>query len=68
MTVLNIFKQGAVFIFLLCILIGCSQEQSIEWIPFRWEGDTVSGKYIEKAFIYVPVKIEDLPILPCSWI
>lgn len=37
------------------------QKQSPEWIPFYWEGDTISGKYIEKAYLYVPVKIENLP-------
>jgi len=41
--------------------MGCSQTQSLEWIPFNWEGDTISGKYIEKAYIYIPVKIEDMP-------
>jgi hypothetical protein len=24
-------------------------------------GDTISGKYIEKAYLYIPVKIDDLP-------
>lgn len=37
------------------------QKQAPEWIPFYWESDTISGKYIEKAYLYVPVKIEDLP-------
>ncbi len=39
-----------------------SQEKSLKWIPFQWQGDTISGKYIEKAYIYVPVKIDELPI------
>jgi len=43
------------------ILTGSSQKQSLEWIPFNWEGDTISGKYIDKAFIYIPVKIDGLP-------
>ena len=34
---------------------------SLQWIPFSWEGDTISGIYIEKAFLNVPVKIENLP-------
>ncbi|MEA5006115.1 MAG: hypothetical protein VB022_06840 [Rikenellaceae bacterium] len=38
-----------------------SQEKSFKWIPFQWQGDTISGKYIEKAYIYVPVKIDELP-------
>jgi hypothetical protein len=43
------------------ILKGSSRKQSLEWIPFIWEGDTISGKYIDKAYIYIPVKIDDLP-------
>ncbi|MEF9987325.1 MAG: hypothetical protein RSC28_09205 [Bacteroidales bacterium] len=39
-----------------------SQEQLLKWIPFQWQGDTISGKYIEKAYIYVPVKIDELPV------
>lgn len=36
-------------------------QEPLEWIPFYWEGTTISGKYIEKAFVYIPVRIEDLP-------
>lgn len=39
-----------------------SQELLLKWIPFQWQGDTISGKYIEKAYIYVPVKIDELPV------
>ena len=41
--------------------VSCLRESSLKWIPFFWEGDSISGKYIEKAYLYVPVKIEDLP-------
>ena len=41
---------------------GYSQEPSLKWIPLQWQGDTISGKYIEKAYLYVPVKIDELPI------
>ena len=58
---MNRLKQGIAFISLFLFFINCSQKQSVEWIPFIWEGDTISGKYIEKAFIYIPVKIDDLP-------
>ncbi|RHJ95357.1 hypothetical protein DW095_02775 [Bacteroides sp. AM07-16] len=58
---MNMRKQGILFILLLLICTGCSQKQSLNWISFNWEGDTISGRYIEKAFIYVPVKIENLP-------
>lgn len=58
---MKIHKQGLFFILLLLSCIGCSKKQSLEWIPFNWEGDTISGKYIEKAFIYIPVKVAGLP-------
>ncbi|MDL2278305.1 hypothetical protein LJC57_06895 [Parabacteroides sp. OttesenSCG-928-G07] len=54
-------KQGISFIILFFFCVGCSQKSSLEWIPFDWVGDTISGKYVEKAYIYIPVKIEDLP-------
>ncbi|MDH6307076.1 hypothetical protein M2459_003777 [Parabacteroides sp. PF5-5] len=54
-------KQGVSFVILILILAGCSQKQSLEWISFNWEGDTISGKYIEKAYLYIPVRIDDLP-------
>lgn len=54
-------KQEILLILLLMILTGCSQKQSLEWSSFSWKSDTISGKYIEKAYMYVPVKIEDLP-------
>lgn len=56
---MNTYKSQFLIILLL-IFTGCVQKPSLNWIPFKWEGDTISGKYIEKAFIYVPVKIEDL--------
>lgn len=58
---MNKLKQGVFFILLLSVFMSCSQKQSLEWIPFSWKSDTISGKYIEKAYMYVPVKIEDLP-------
>lgn len=41
--------------------LAASQKQSLEWIPFYWQDDTISGKYVETAYLYIPVKIEDLP-------
>jgi len=35
--------------------------QDIKWIPFHWTGDTISGKYFDKAAIVVPVSIENIP-------
>lgn len=58
---MHTYKQGVALLILFLTCIGCSQKPSLEWIPFHWEGDTISGKYIEKAYLYIPVKIEDLP-------
>jgi len=58
---MDVLKQGIALVFLFFIFLGCSQEQSLGWVPFNWESDIISGKYIEKAYIYVPVKIENIP-------
>ncbi|MDR3140154.1 MAG: hypothetical protein LBU37_00230 [Tannerellaceae bacterium] len=59
----HICKQGIILVILFLILTACSQKTSLslEWIPFYWEGDTISGKYVEKAYLYIPVKIDNLP-------
>ena len=58
---MNICKQGLLLMSLFFICAGCSQKTSLTWIPFYWEGDTISGKYLERAYLYIPVKIDDLP-------
>ena len=58
---MEIHKQGITFVLLLLIFTNCSRKPSLQWIPFSWEGDTISGIYIEKVFLNVPVKIENLP-------
>lgn len=35
--------------------------QNLKWIPFNWVGDTLSGKYFDKAYMSISVKIDDLP-------
>jgi len=55
------FGQVTSLVILLYFFMGCSQKQAFEWIPFSWEGDSISGKYIEKAYLYIPVKVEDIP-------
>lgn len=46
-----------VFIFISTISFG----QKIEWIPFNWEGDSVSGKYLDKLAITIPITLDNLP-------
>ena len=35
--------------------------QDLKWIPFKWTGDSISGKYFDKSSIVIPVKIENIP-------
>lgn len=35
--------------------------QKLEWIPFNWEGDSISGKYFDKLAINIPVTLDNLP-------
>ena len=48
---MEIHKQGITFVLLLLIFTSCSRKQSLQWIPFSWEGDSISGIYIEKAYL-----------------
>jgi|688.fasta_scaffold233591_1 hypothetical protein len=34
--------------------------QKLDWIPFNWEGDSVSGKYFDKLAITIPVTLDNL--------
>ncbi len=49
--------------FLLSILLLSitSFGQKMEWIPFNWEGASVSGKYFDKLAITIPVSVDELP-------
>lgn len=35
--------------------------QELQWIPFNWVGDSVSGKYFDKLAITIPVTLDNLP-------
>lgn len=37
------------------------QKRALQWFPFYWQGDTISGQYIERAYLYIPVRIEGIP-------
>ncbi len=58
---MKVYKQGMPLLILLSFFISCSQKSSLEWSSFSWVGDTISGQYIEKAYLCVPVKIDSLP-------
>ena len=33
----------------------------LPWMQFIWEGDSLAGRYFDKAGISIPIKIDDLP-------
>jgi hypothetical protein len=38
-----------------------SYGQKLNWIPFEWVSDSISGKYFDKLAINIPVSIDGLP-------
>lgn len=47
--------------FLLFVFTVAADAQDLKWIPFKWTGDTISGKYFDKSAIVIPVKIDNVP-------
>jgi hypothetical protein len=47
--------------FLFFVSAITANAQNVKWIPFNWSGDSISGKYFDKASIKIPVKIDDIP-------
>lgn len=46
---------------LLLLFSFAASAQEVKWIPFRWTGDTISGKYFDRSAIVIPVSIENIP-------
>lgn len=46
--------------FMLCLSTITANAQDLKWIPFKWTGDTISGKYFDKSSIVIPVKIDNI--------
>ena len=53
-------KKSTFILFLICLQLNCFGQKT-DWIPFRWVGDSVSGKFIDKYGINIPVSIQGLP-------
>jgi hypothetical protein len=47
--------------FLIILSTITANAQDIKWIPFKWAGDTISGRYFDKSSIVIPVKIDNIP-------
>ena len=55
---MSIRKYG---LFIALFIINCSYIQAQECASIQWVNDSISGKYIEKLAILIPVKFENLP-------
>jgi hypothetical protein len=49
------------FIIALLLFSISTFAQKLEWIPFKWVGENLSGKYFDKVAMVIPVTIDDLP-------
>ncbi|WP_461641197.1 hypothetical protein [Labilibaculum euxinus] len=47
--------------FLIILLAIVNQSQGQSFTKFKWANDSVSGRYVEKVSILIPVKIDNLP-------
>lgn len=54
-------KKILLFLSLLTTGFGFSQE--LEWVPFQWVKSWVSGRYLDKSAIRIPVTLDSLPHL-----
>jgi hypothetical protein len=50
-----------IFSLLFSIFTLSTFGQKLEWIPFNWVGDSISGKYYDKLIMVVPMSIDNLP-------
>ncbi len=53
-------------VFLAAAAFGQVSKKTIDrlhlpWISFYWQGDSLAGRYFDKAAIFIPVGIDDLP-------
>lgn len=53
---------------IVILLFSCSSRSfdskkttDIEWIEFEWKSDSLSGRRIEKAAMYIPVRLDTIP-------
>ena len=54
--------MNRIYIILFSLTIcSMSYGQKLNWIPFEWVSDSVSGKYFDKLAINIPVSIDGLP-------
>lgn len=55
-------KMKTICFIVMYLFIGTEAfSQKLNWIPFEWVEDSISGRYFDKAAIIIPVNIDDLP-------
>ena len=50
-----------IFTVTLLFIVTTSFGQKIQWIPFNWVGDSVSGKFFDKLAMTIPITLDNLP-------
>ena len=53
-------QKACLILFCLITQLTCFS-QKLNWIPFEWVSDSVSGKYFDKLAINIPISIDGLP-------
>ena len=53
---------------IVILLFSCSSHSpdsgratDIEWIQFKWKSDSLNGRLLEKAAMYIPVRLDTIP-------
>ena len=52
-------RTSVAFLFIVSTITANAQD--LKWIPFKWTGDSASGRYFDKYSINIPVKIDNIP-------
>ena len=53
-------QKASFILFCLITQLTCFS-QKLNWIPFEWVSDSISGKYYDKLAINIPISIDGLP-------
>ena len=49
------------FIVLLSLFLSAGYAQELNWIKFDWSGHKLGDRYFDKAAIFLPIQLENLP-------
>lgn len=54
-----LLRMYAALLFLTLTIAANAQD--VQWIPFKWKGDSASGRYFDKFAITIPVTVDAVP-------